>query len=31
VKEYQRHIDLGGPDAAKAKSRIRHIYESEAG
>jgi tetratricopeptide (TPR) repeat protein len=31
VREYQRHIDLGGPDAAKAKSRIRHIYESEAG
>jgi tetratricopeptide (TPR) repeat protein len=27
VKEYQLHIDLGGPDAAKAKSRIRHIYE----
>jgi tetratricopeptide (TPR) repeat protein len=31
VEEYQRHIDLGGPDAAKAKSRIRHIYEGEAG
>ncbi len=31
VKEYQRHIDLGGPDAAKAKSRIRHIYEGQAG
>ncbi len=27
VKEYQAHIDLGGPDAAKARSRIRHIYE----
>lgn len=27
VKEYQAHIDLGGRDAAKAKSRIRHIYE----
>ncbi len=31
VKEYQSHIDLGGPDAAKARSRIRHIYEGEAG
>lgn len=31
VKEYQRHIDLGGPDAAKAKSRIRRIYAGEAG
>lgn len=27
VQEYQTHIDLGGRDAAKAKSRIRHIYE----
>jgi len=27
VKEYQNHIDLGGHDAAKARSRIRHIYE----
>jgi tetratricopeptide (TPR) repeat protein len=27
VKEYQTHIDLGGHDAAKARSRIRHIYE----
>jgi tetratricopeptide (TPR) repeat protein len=31
VKEYQTHIDLGGPDAAKARSRIRHIYEGEPG
>ena len=31
VKEYQNHIDLGGADAAKAKSRIRHIYEGSAG
>jgi Tfp pilus assembly protein PilF len=31
VKEYQNHIDLGGSDAAKAKSRIRHIYEGESG
>ncbi|MHC4550520.1 MAG: tetratricopeptide repeat protein [Planctomycetota bacterium] len=28
VLEFQRHIDLGGPDAAKAESRIRHMYES---
>ncbi|HEX5137617.1 MAG TPA: tetratricopeptide repeat protein [Planctomycetota bacterium] len=31
VKEYERYIQLGGPDAAKAKSRIRHIYEGGAG
>lgn len=32
VKEYQAHIDFGGSDAAKARSRIRHIYEgSETG
>jgi len=30
VKEYERYIELGGPDAAKAKSRIRHIYEGSA-
>jgi tetratricopeptide (TPR) repeat protein len=28
VKEYERYIELGGRDAAKAKSRIRHIYET---
>jgi tetratricopeptide (TPR) repeat protein len=28
VREYQRYIDLDGPDAAKARSRIRHIYET---
>jgi len=28
VEEYQRHIDLGGRDAAKAKSRIRHIFDT---
>jgi hypothetical protein len=27
VLNYQRHIDLDGRDAAKARSRIRHIYE----
>jgi tetratricopeptide (TPR) repeat protein len=27
ITEFQRHIDLGGEDAAKAKSRIRHMYE----
>jgi tetratricopeptide (TPR) repeat protein len=27
IAEFQRHIDLGGEDAAKAKSRIRHMYE----
>ena len=27
VLNYQRHIDLDGADAAKARSRIRHIYE----
>ncbi len=30
VKEYQNHIELGGADAAKARSRIRHIYEGSA-
>jgi len=28
VREYQAHIDLGGKDAAKARSRIRGIYEN---
>jgi len=28
VREYRRHIDLGGQDAAKARSRIRDIYEN---
>jgi tetratricopeptide (TPR) repeat protein len=28
VQEYRRHVDLGGKDAAKARSRIRHIYET---
>ncbi len=28
VQYYKEHIDLGGRDAAKARSRIRHIYES---
>jgi tetratricopeptide (TPR) repeat protein len=27
LREYERHIELGGADAAKAKSRIRRIYE----
>ncbi|MEM8882946.1 MAG: tetratricopeptide repeat protein [Planctomycetota bacterium] len=27
VAEYERHIELGGRDSAKARSRIRHIYE----
>jgi len=27
VLEYQRYIDLGGPQAAKAESRLRAIYE----
>jgi hypothetical protein len=30
VKEYEHHIELGGHDAAKARSRIRHIYEGTA-
>jgi tetratricopeptide (TPR) repeat protein len=28
VREYRLHIDLGGRDSAKAKSRIRHMYEA---
>ncbi len=28
VQQYEAHIELGGRDAAKARSRIRHIYES---
>jgi len=27
VEEFQKHVALGGDDAAKAKSRIEHIYE----
>jgi tetratricopeptide (TPR) repeat protein len=27
ITEFQRHIDLGGDDAPKARSRIRHMYE----
>ncbi|MGH7162193.1 MAG: tetratricopeptide repeat protein, partial [Planctomycetota bacterium] len=27
VEEYRRHVELGGPDAAKANSRIRALYE----
>ena len=27
VEEYERYIDLGGPHVAKARSRVRHIYE----
>lgn len=30
IEEYQRHIALGGGDAAKARSRIRRLYESSA-
>jgi len=26
IEHYQRHIDLGGKDSAKARSRIRHIF-----
>jgi len=28
VEQYEEHIRLGGRDQAKARSRIRHIYES---
>ncbi|MHC4932657.1 MAG: tetratricopeptide repeat protein, partial [Planctomycetota bacterium] len=28
VQEYRRHVDLGGKDTAKARSRIRSIYET---
>jgi tetratricopeptide (TPR) repeat protein len=27
VREYERHIELGGADSAKARSRVRHIFE----
>ncbi|MHC4940988.1 MAG: tetratricopeptide repeat protein [Planctomycetota bacterium] len=27
VEEYERYIELGGPQAAKARSRVRYIYE----
>jgi tetratricopeptide (TPR) repeat protein len=27
IREYERHIELGGEDSAKARSRIRNIYE----
>jgi len=27
VEEYERYIELGGEDAAKARSRVRYIYE----
>ncbi|MHC4409843.1 MAG: tetratricopeptide repeat protein [Planctomycetota bacterium] len=27
VEEYERYIKLGGPHAAKARSRVRYIYE----
>lgn len=30
VAEYERHIELGGRDSAKAASRIRRLYESSA-
>ena len=27
VEEYERYIELGGEQAAKARSRVRHIFE----
>ncbi|MGQ0613545.1 MAG: tetratricopeptide repeat protein [Planctomycetaceae bacterium] len=30
VEEYREHIRLGGPDSAKAESRIRFIFEGRA-
>jgi len=27
IQEYERYIELGGKESAKARSRVRHIYE----
>ena len=28
IDEYERYIQLGGPESAKARSRVRHIFEN---